>query len=261
MQRIQVGRWFAAAVAAAVLTACGEDPPEEVSTDPPETGACRLLDADDVAQPSDDTETVPCTEEHTAETFLVEDFPADLHDLDADDAALGAHVYDTCTPAFMEFLRADESAVMRSILSWAWFGPSEAAWEAGARWFRCDVVGGGEQLTDYRPLPETAEGLLEGMPGDEWMVCAAGKTVNGSPKVPCSEPHTWRAVTTIKVGEADEEYPGDRIVEVTTRDYCSDSVGAWLGYPASYDFGYTWFKQAEWEAGNRRSVCWAQTQQ
>lgn len=243
------------------LAACGEDTPEPTSTEPPEVGACRLLDAEDVALPSNDSPIVDCSQRHTAETFEVQELPADLHDLVPGDPSIGAHVYQTCSRSFADFLQADESAVMRTVVSWAWFAPDEAAWEAGARWFRCDVVGGGPQLTDYRPLPETARGLLEGMPPDEWMVCAAGRTVNGSPKVPCSQPHTWRAVTTIKVGEPDEEYPGDRIVEVTTRDFCSDSVGAWLGYPDSYEFGFTFFKRAEWEVGNRRSVCWARTQQ
>jgi hypothetical protein len=243
------------------LAACGEDAPEATSTEPPEVGACRVLDAEDVSLPSNDSPVVDCATRHTAETFEVQELPADLHELDPDDSAIGAHVYETCSQSFAGFLQADESAVMRTVVSWAWFAPAEAAWEAGARWFRCDVVGGGPQLTDYRALPETARGLLEGMPPDEWMVCANGRTVNGSPKVPCSEPHSWRAVTTIKVGEPDEEYPGDRIVEVTTRDFCSDSVGAWLGYPDSYEFGYTYFKRAEWEVGNRRSVCWARTQQ
>ena len=64
-------------------------------------------------------------------------------------------------------------------------------------------------------------------------------------------------MTTIKVGEENEEYPGDRVVEVTTRDFCSDSVGAWLNYPVDYEYAYTYFHRAEWEAGNRRSVCWA----
>ena len=250
-----------AVVALLGLAGCGEEGSGPVTTDPPAERACRVLDAEDVALPSNDTAPVDCAEPHTAETFEVGELPADLHDLDPDAREIGAFVYRSCSASFQRFLKADESAVMRTVVSWAWFRPSDEAWDAGARWYRCDVVGGGEQLTDYRELPETAMGLLEGMPPDEWMVCAAGRTVDGSPKVPCSEPHTWRAVTTIKVGEADEEYPGDRIVEVTTRDYCSDSVGAWLGYPASYDFGYTFFKQAEWEAGNRRSVCWAQTQQ
>ena len=91
------------------------------------------------------------------------------------------------------------------------------------------------------------------------MVCVNGPSVQGAPKIPCSQKHNWRAVTTIKVGDPEDPYPGDRVVEVTTRDYCSRSVGAWLGYPPEYDYGYTWFHEGEWKAGNRRSVCWAAT--
>jgi hypothetical protein len=63
----------------------------------------------------------------------------------------------------------------------------------------------------------------------------------------------------MEVGEAQDPYPGERLVRARTHDFCSDSVGAWLGDPVSYDFGYTWFSEAEWSVGNRRSVCWAKT--
>ena len=66
-------------------------------------------------------------------------------------------------------------------------------------------------------------------------------------------------MTTIKLGEPEDDYPGDRLVEVQTRDFCDKSVGAVLGYPVTYDFAYTWFHEAEWEVGNRRSICWAKT--
>jgi hypothetical protein len=46
-------------------------------------------------------------------------------------------------------------------------------------------------------------------------------------------------------------------VQSRTRDFCSKSVGAFLDYPVDYDFGYSWFHEPEWQAGNRRSVCWA----
>ena len=91
------------------------------------------------------------------------------------------------------------------------------------------------------------------------MVCAQGATVDGSVKVPCSEKHDWRAVTTIVLGDASTRYPGDEAVQGRTKDFCSKSVGAWLDYPVDYDFGYSWFQQPEWDAGNRRSVCWART--
>jgi hypothetical protein len=250
---------------ALALTACGEaqgentDPDQVDSVEAPELGACRVLGPEDVAARSNATKTVECTERHTAETFAVGDLPEELEDEDYDSEELGAFAYQTCSAEFQASLGADESLVMRSVVSWAWFRPSEKAWDEGARWYRCDVVGGSQESKRFVELPTTAAGLLEGPPKDRWLVCVNGDSVQASPKIPCTEPHNWRAVTTIKLGEPDDPYPGDRLVEVTTRDYCSESVGAWLGYPPEYDFGYTFFHEGEWKAGNRRSVCWAKT--
>ena len=231
------------------------------STAAPELGACRALVPDDIAQASNATAPVACTAKHTAETYSVGTFPADLAKDDPDDRALGAYVYDRCQSGFRRFLGGDESLVLRSTMTWAWFRPSKDAWARGAHWFRCDVVGGGEQSKSFLTLPRTAKGLLLGKPDDRWLVCVDGPSVSGSVKIPCSTKHTWRAVTTISVGKETDDYPGDRLVEVRTRDFCSRSVAAWLSYPIDYDYGYTWFHEAEWDAGNRRSVCWAKTSQ
>jgi hypothetical protein len=248
------------------LSACGDDDqgnnpdPDQVdSASVPELGACRMLAPDDVDEASNATTIVECTEPHTAQTYAVGPLPTELRDADYDDDEVGRFAYQTCADKFERFLGADESMVLRSIVSWAWFRPSEKAWEDGARWYRCDIIGGSEQSEDFVTLPENAQGLLQGQLNDKWLICADGASVSDSVKVPCTEEHQWRAVTTIKLGEASDPYPGDRVVEVTTRDYCSDSVGAWLSYPVDYEYGYTWFHQAEWEAGNRRSVCWAKT--
>jgi len=237
----------------------GDDGP--VSTKAPEIGACRLLTPEDIEQTSNDALTVDCADKHTAETFAVGEFPENLAGDDIDDPALGTHVFGECEKEFRRFLGGDESLVMRTTVTWAWFRPTQAAWDAGARWWRCDVVGGGEESTSLVDLPPTAEGILLGVPDDRWLVCVDGPTVADSVKIPCSQDHTWRAVTTIVLGDEGEDYPGDRVVAVRTRDYCSDSVGAWMNYPVDYDYGYTWFHEAEWEAGNRRSICWAKTDQ
>jgi hypothetical protein len=255
------------AALALVLAGCGDndrdsdvDPDQVDAVEAPQLGACRLLDPEDVAQPSNATRTVDCSEEHTAETFAVGELPEELQDADYEAGDLGKFAYQTCSRKFQKFLGADESTVMRTIVSWAWFRPSEKAWAQGARWYRCDAIGGGEESKTFTALPESAAGLLgEQPPPDEWMACVNGPSVNSAPKVPCTDPHTWRAVTAIKVGDPADPYPGDRLVEVKTRDYCSDWVGSWLGYPPEYDFGYTWFHEGEWQAGNRRSVCWAAT--
>jgi len=229
------------------------------STAAPDVGACRTLTPDDVARPSNATPPEPCSQPHTAQTYSVDSLPSRFAHASYDDPVLAAYAYRTCTRQFMAFTGADESLAMRTILSWAWFRPSTAAWEHGARWFRCDVIGGGVQSTSYIDLPVTTQDLLAGRPKDAWMVCAQGATVDGSVKVPCSEKHDWRAVTTIVLGDAAASYPGDPAVQARSKDFCSKSVGAWLDYPVDYDFGYSWFQQPEWDAGNRRSVCWART--
>ena len=258
-----LGRRLPGAALVVVLLTAGCSDGTEVGPDVeqmPSPGVCRVLSPDDVARPSDASDPVDCAEPHTAETYAVGSLPDRFDHAAWDSDDLGAYAYRTCATKFMKFLGADESLVMRTVLNWAWFRPSQESWDAGSRWYRCDVVGGGEQSASYVDLPATTKGLLLGRPDDQWLVCAAGQSVDDATKIPCADQHDWRAVTTIKVGEDEDDYPGDRLVEVRTRDFCSDSVGAWLNYPVTYDFGYTWFHKAEWEAGNRRSVCWAKTE-
>ncbi|MBM9460292.1 septum formation family protein [Nocardioides sp. zg-536] len=250
----------------AVGSACGaedqgqnSDPDLVDAVEVPTTGLCRVLTPDDVRLPANATKPVPCTQEHTAETFAAGELPPDLSDLDYDDPALGAFAYKTCSAAFADFVGADESLVLRTTISWAWFRPSEKAWNKGARWYRCDVIGGNAASASYRPLPQTAKGMLAGRPKDTWLSCARGPSVAQGEKVPCSEKHDWRAVTTVKIGDPDDKYPGDRVMESRTRSFCSQSVKAWLNYPTEYEFGFTFFHAAEWKAGVRRSVCWART--
>jgi hypothetical protein len=221
----------------------------------PEVGACRVLAAEDVAEPSNDTEPVACREDHTAETFHVGEFEGDPA---YDDPALAAEVYDDCQGRWVKFTGADESLALRTVLSWAWFRPTEEQWDEGARWFRCDVVGGLERPDGLITLPASSKGVLLGIPPDRWMACVNADTVQEAAFLPCTEEHTWRAVSTIVVSEK-KAFPGTRLVEVLSRDFCSDSVLAWLDYPPQYDFGYTYFGEPEWEAGNNRAICWART--
>lgn len=251
------------ALAALTLTGCfgrsGSADPAAESTAAPDVGACRVLAPADVTRASNTTGPVPCGEAHTAQTYAVGSLPQQFAQASYDDSDVAAYAFRTCTSKFIRFTGADESLAMRTILSWAWFRPSTEAWAAGARWYRCDVIGGGDQTRHYVDLPTKTKGLLLGRPPDAWMVCAQGATVSGSVKVPCNQKHDWRAVTTIVLGGNGDTYPGDQVVQARTRDFCSKSVGAWLDYPVDYDYGYSWFHQTEWDAGNRRSVCWART--
>ena len=237
----------------------GADPAQVDATTVPEVGACRNLSRTAIAAPSNAGKLVSCTEPHNAETFAAGKLPAELAHRDYDDIALDQWAYKTCGAALSEHLGATDSVVMRAILSWVWFRPSEKAWDKGARWYRCDVIGGGAGSRRYLDLPTTTQGLMAKRPDDHWMTCARGSNPDGGAKLPCSKPHNWRAVTVIKVGEPDDPYPGDAAVAKKSKDFCASSVAAVLGYPTDYDYAFTWFHEAEWKAGNRKSVCWAKT--
>lgn len=249
------------AVVLSLVVGCSAPLRRETTADrttPPRLGACYQLTPKDTDQPSNDSPPVPCSKPHTAQTFAIGTLPASTGS-SWSSPGHGRWIYPTCERAFGRFLSVDESMALRAQLSWAWFRPSQRGWDKGARWYRCDVVGGPATATSFATLPTTAKGLFRARPPEQWLTCAQGPAVLGSKKVPCSQPHDWRAVTTIKLGGPTDAYPGDRLVQVRSRDYCSDSVGAWMNYPVGYEFGYTWFHAAEWKAGNRRSVCWART--
>lgn len=266
LPRAWMRRVSLAVITLALLAGCGEQPqgvdvdPDQVdATDAPTNGACRNLTPDDLGNTGNASRVVPCSEPHTAETFHVQLLPDQYSEADYNARSLSSYAGRTCTTAFGRFLGTDESTSMRTVVTWAWFRPSEKAWNDGARWFRCDVVGGSVDSPQLVRLPVTAAGLLADGPDDEWMACVDAPSVTQSPRISCEEPHVWRAVTTIKLGDEDTQYLGDEAVLRRTKDFCSGSVSAWLGYPPDFDFGYTWFGSAAWQAGNRRSVCWART--
>ena len=244
-----------------VAAACSGPARHDTEADrltPPKVGTCRDLVAGDLEAASNAAAVVPCTQRHTAETFAVGSLPASTGSAYGDKRH-GAFVYAACTQAFRDFLGADESLALRIQLSWAWFRPSERGWGRGARWYRCDAVGGPEGARQLRALPAELKGLFATGQSDTWLTCAHGPTLASSTKVPCSQAHDWRAISTIKVGQPEDPYPGDRIVQVRSRDRCADWIGAWSHYPADYEFGFTWFHEAEWSTGNRRSICWTRT--
>lgn len=233
-----------------------EDDSDRVAT--PKVGVCRDLTASDLNQQTNASPAVRCSDRHTAQTFASGLLPKSAGSAYAD-SRHATYVFATCQQAFADFIGADESQALRVQLSWAWFRPSERGWSDGARWYRCDLVGGPTGASRLTELPADGRNLLENGDPDAWLACADGATVARGAKVPCTAEHTWRAVTTIKLGEPGDPYPGDRVTEARTSAYCQESVRSWLHYPADYEYGYTWFREDRWAEGNRRSICWART--
>ena len=163
----------------------------KADTAAPELGACRSLVPDDIAQASNATAPVGCTAKHTAETFSVGTFPADLARDDPDDRALGRlrlRPLPEQVPAVPRRRREPGAALHDDLgvvpahqgrLGRRARTGSAATWSAAA-----------SSPSPSSPCPKTAKGLLLGKPDDRWLVCVDGPSVSGSVKIPCSSRRT-----------------------------------------------------------------------
>ncbi len=48
-------------------------------------------------------------------------------------------------------------------------------------------------------------------------------------------------------------------VQQRSSDRCRDQAAAYLGYPTSWSWGYTWPNRQQWDDGDRHTTCWAVT--
>ena len=100
------------------------DPDQVDSVEAPELGACRMLTPEDVAQPSNATRTVDCCgAAHRADVRRRRPARRARRRGVRRRGARRASPTATCAEKFEKFLGADESLVLRTIVSWAWFRP------------------------------------------------------------------------------------------------------------------------------------------
>ena len=210
MHRRPLPRAAALAAACALLLAAARrvTPPTPTSTrsrstrwSSPSSAPAATSPPQDVAQPANATQTVDCAEKHTAETYAVGDAAGPLRGRRPTTTWTSAtFAYKTCSDGFEKFLGADESLVMRTVVSWAWFRPSEKAWDDGARWYRCDVVGGGEQSAEFVRCPRPPRACSSAAPRTAGWSARPVPRSPATARSPATSAHNWRAVTTIKVG-------------------------------------------------------------
>ena len=243
---------------------CREDPPRAATStrgqvdavEAPELGACRVLTPDDVAQPSNATRIVDCARAaHRPDLRGRRSCPPRCDDAAYDDPTARARSptrparRSSCSSsAPTRASRCAPSSAGRGS------GPREQAWDDGRpvvplRRRRRRRPEQGSTST----CPTDAKGLLLGKPDDRWLVCASGRhggRLGEGPVLPAAR---------LARGHHDQARRAERPLPrrparagAAPATTAPSSVGAWLGYPVDYDFGYTWFHEAEWKAGNRR---------
>jgi len=201
---------------------------------------------------------VPCARKHTAITFRVGELTSvvDGHLLSVDSDGVQAQVAAECPRAFAEFVGGTVEDRRLSMLRPAWFTPSLGESDAGANWYRCDVVA---LAADERLAPLT--GRLAGALGraearDRYAMCGTAEPGTASfRRVICSADHSWRALSTVDL--PGRRYPGVDRVRAAGQETCKDAANAVAEDPLNYRWGYEWPTREQWAAGQHYGICWA----
>lgn len=232
-----------------------ESPPRPAR---PRTGVCHAMSYDEAVAPTAAPDRVPCDRPHTAETFAVGslDTEVDGRLLTVDSAHVRTQVATRCPELLARFVGGTDEQRRLSMIRPVWFTPTVEESDAGADWFRCDVVAlarDGELLR----VSGSLRGVLDHEAGrDRFGVCGTAEPgTDEFVRVACTRPHTWRALRTVDLGTGD--YPGEDVVGRAGEAPCRSAAEAVAEDPLDFQWGYEWPTAEQWRHGRTWGLCWA----
>ncbi|SDD69047.1 septum formation family protein [Nocardioides lianchengensis] len=266
-------RWAVAAAAAIFLAGCsgGGDPDPGPTTTPtpsvlpsatpvpgPAAEACYRLAYGEALAPTNDRPAVDCDRRHTSQTYAVGrvDTVVDGHLLAIDSTRVREQVARTCPEQLGGFVGGDEDDLRLSMLRAVWFTPTVEQSDAGADWYRCDVIAVAG-TDDLATVTGRLDGVLDEQEGrDRWGMCGtAAPDARDFARVLCSSDHAWRAVSVVEL--PDGGYPGEADVREAGQTPCQDAGRDAAEDPLDYQWGYEWPTAEQWAAGQTYGRCWA----
>ncbi|MBI2243659.1 MAG: septum formation family protein [Nocardioides sp.] len=233
-------------------------PPTATPVPAPEDRACYRLAYDEVVAPTTDRTPVDCGSRHTSMTFAVGrlDTVVDGHLLAVDADRVQAQVATACPERLAAFVGGTREDRRLSMLRAVWFTPTVEQSDAGAAWYRCDVVALAAQ-DRLAPLTGRLAGVLDEPAGrDRYGMCGTAQPgTPGFERVVCSADHSWRAIAVVPL--AGDAYPGEEQVRAAGEDRCRDAGAAVAESTLDYQWGYEWPTAEQWAGGQRYGRCWA----
>ncbi len=224
----------------------------------PRVGSCHSLTLREAVDPVDAGSPVGCRRPHTSVTVKVGRISAlaDGHLLAVDSRTVRSRLTQACPrEVTAAAVGGDQTARHLSRLEVVWFAPTLEQADAGADWFRCDVVGI-RSTGRLLPLPAKVAGLLD-QPGaaDRYGTCGtAAPDARGFQRVVCSVRHSWRAVDTIDL-PAGTAYL-DKAAGTTADSACQDLASTRAKGALKFSWSFEWPTRAQWDAGQRYGYCW-----
>jgi hypothetical protein len=261
----------AALAAACVLAGCtaaprdpDRPPPSESSTasetvppDPgprPEVGECRALSFRQAVAVVGRTEPVPCRRKHTAETYFVGrlrlETPAG-NTRRVDSVAAQRQARTTCVSRLPRHLGLAPRELRLKMAQAVWFTPSPQRAEAGADWFRCDVVAVASPKKLLR-LPRRTKGWGDA-PGVAMCATAAPGT-RAFRRVACGAKHAWLAVATVDLTGG--KLPARAVIADRMESTCLDVARSRADDPLDFTWSQEGPTEEQWQAGQRYGICW-----
>lgn len=233
-------------------------PPAAQPVEEPAAKACYRLSYDEAVAPTSGRGPTECTKDHTAMTFAVGalDTLVDGHLLAVDSERVQAQVARECPARFATFVGGTLEERRLSMLRAVWFTPTVEESDAGADWFRCDViaVAGDRELA---PLTGRLAGVLGTEAGrDRYAMCGTAEPGTDSfERVVCSAEHSWRALRTVPFTAKD--YPGEARVRAAGEAPCEAAGRAAADDALNFRWSYEWPTEEQWDNGQTYGLCWA----
>ena len=230
---------------------------------PPSEGACRRLTYDAIGHYTNAAAVVSCGSPHNAYTFAVRRLPAgvDVTGVSIGNRSVQEAAAQGCQDAYAGFIGGDGAQRALTRLSVTYFLPVQVQFNRGAHWVRCDVVA----LAASARLTDLPGGDLDGYLDKpvalrRYGVCSAGPPgESSSALVICTEEHTYRALTALRLGTDAGRYPGETVTRARGQQRCADYIAEKLGPGGGYTYGWTYPTPADWQAGQRFGYCWSKT--
>lgn len=237
--------------------------PTQAAPEPerPKEGACYRLTFDDATRPTNDDEPVRCSTRHTARTIYVGRLSGlfDGRTPPVDSERVQRRIADRCPAQLARFVGGDAQARTLSRLQVVWFSPTLEEFEAGADWFRCDLIafGAGGRLLRL-PADIRLRRVLDRPIGlATFGLCGTTRPgARGFDRVACRLEHSWVAISTIGI-PGGNRYPGAAAVREAGEGVCADEVRSRSGSPLEFSYGWEWPTRRQWAAGQRYGICWA----
>ncbi|HSF35759.1 MAG TPA: septum formation family protein [Nocardioides sp.] len=229
-------------------------PTETTPPDPgptPEVGECHDLSLRQAVAVVGRTAPVACRRAHTAQTYFVGRLDLTTKSgftRRVDSRAAQRQMSRACTARLPRHLGRTPRELRLSMVRAVWFSPSPARAEAGADWFRCDVVAVASPGALLR-LPRRTKGWA-----GPAMCATAAPGARGFRRVTCGATHSWRAVATVDI--PGRRLPARAAVAARMDPVCRDVAADATDDPLDLTWSQESPTREQWAAGQRYGICW-----